>query len=281
MEQVLVKPFNKPYEVRNTMSAFSAKEVAALSGNTNVTGLKIHPLKTLIAARYPESEWDQAYIMAWQVLTAMATLTKRNTTDRLTWYWGIPYTPRTMIQAGVEQRVPYIATSANDESTLPGIWKHEHGRLLTLLNILATRDVNDEVYVAFELSEVRLFDFDVTGNHILLKWKAAPGVTKVIAENAMFIRTSLMPKGDKVKNSGLSGAHHNTGNKFSDMHGGKGIVEKSPRTEQKRPAAYTRGQTPVLAHVDDNPYNNRKGENAKRHNRRKAGGKNRRNHWDD
>lgn len=281
MEKVSVKPFTKPYEVRNTMSAFSAKEVAALTGNTNITGLKIHPLKTLIACRYPQSEWDQAYIMAWQILTAMAKLAKRPTTERITWYWGIPYSPRSLQREDGEFRIPYIATSADDEDTLPAIWKHEHNRLITLLKVLTGPQVGNDVYDAFELANVQLLDVDRSGHHVMLQWSAKAGTATHCANNAIFIRTTLIPKGEKVQNAGLSGAHHNTGNKFSDMHGGKGIVEKSPRAEQKRPGAYTRGQTPVLAHVDDNPYANRKGENAKRHNRRKAGGKNRRNHWDD
>lgn len=286
------KPFNKPYEDRNTMSAFSAKEVAVLSGNTNVVGLKIHPLKEFIARRYPQSEWDQAYIMAWQILTAMATLTKRNTTPRVTWYWGIPYTPRSYQKDGAEFRIPYIATSEADENTLPSIWKHEHGRLLTLLRALGSRPAGDDIYTEFELHEVRLNDVDRMGNHVQLSWRPKAGCAPFQATNAMFIRTSLQGKDDsglKVQNSGLTGAAR-ADNKITDMYGSKGVVglpkpgiddPKRRPLETRGERTYARGQTPVLTHVDDSPYSNRKGENAKRHDRRKAGGKNRRSKWDD
>lgn len=288
------KPFNKPYEDRNTMSAFSAKEVAVLSGNTNVVGLKIHPLKEFIARRYPQSEWDQAYIMAWQILTAMATLTKRNTTPRVTWYWGIPYTPRSYQKDGAEFRIPYIATSEADENTLPSIWKHEHGRLLTLLRALGSRPAGDDIYTEFELHEVRLNDVDRMGNHVQLSWRPKAGCAPFQATNAMFIRTSLQGKDDsglKVQNSGLSGAHH-TGNKFSDTFGGKGIVEMEPKFISKesvsRKARDTtadlvgRGPvTPLVFHFEDVPGGNRKGENAKRHNRRAKAKNKSRSKWDD
>lgn len=288
MENVSVKPFNKPYEVRNTMSAFSAKEVAALTGNTNVTGLKIHPLKTLIAFRYPQSEWDQAYIMAWQILTAMAKLAKRPTTERVTWYWGIPYSPRSIKREDGEFRIPYIATSADDEDTLPAIWKHEHNRLITLLKVLTGPQVGNDVYDAFELANVELLDVDRSGYHVMLQWSAKAGAAEHCANCAMFIRTSLIPKGEKVQNSGLTGAP--SGNKFTDRFGTKGIVEPTNkivrdtghrRKETGSETTYGRGQTPGLLHVDDYPYTSRKGENAKRHDRRNKSKSKNRSKWDD
>lgn len=283
MEKVSVKPFTKPYEVRNTMSAFSAKEVAALTGNTNITGLKIHPLKTLIACRYPQSEWDQAYIMAWQILTAMAKLAKRPTTERITWYWGIPYSPRSLQREDGEYRIPYIATSADDEDTLPAIWKHEHNRLITLLKVLTGPQVGNDVYDAFELANVQLLDVDRSGHHVMLQWSAKAGTATHCANNAMFIRTTLIPKGEKVQNAGLSGAHH-TGSKITDKYGTKGIVETLPRHKPARTDLNGPGRgftTPLAYHFDDAPSSNRKGENAKRHDRRNKGKNKKRSKWDD
>ena len=304
MEHVSVKPFNKPFEAHPTMSAFSAKEVAVLTGKANLSGLNIHPLKQLIAARYPQAEWDQAYIMAWQILSAMSKLAKRPTTSRVTWYWGIPYSPRTITRDGVEQRVPYIATSVEDEETLPAIWKHDHGRLLTMLKVLSSPAVGNDVYDEFDLEGIYLVDVDRAGCHIMLQWFAKEGTTAHRPANAMFIRTTLIPKGEKVQNAGMSGAHH-TGNKITDMHGSKGIVEMDPkfiskndvsRKDRKPKAEMTprhkpartdlngpgRGfTTPLVYHFDDVPGSNRKGENAKRHDRRNKGKNKNRSKWDD
>ena len=281
MEHVSVKPLNKPYEAHATMSAFSAKEVAVLTGNTAITGLKIHPLKTLIATRYPQSEWDQAYIMAWQILTAMSRLAKRPTTERITWYWGIPYAPRSIKKADGEYRIPYIATSADDEETLPSIWKHEHNRLMTMLKVLSSQEVNGEVYDAFDLAEIRLLDVDLSGYHVMLQWYGKEGTVEHNAANAIFIRTALMPKGEKVQNSGLTGAP--SGSKITDRFGSKGVVETTakPRKETGRETTYGRGQTPGILHTDDYPYTSRKGENAKRHDRRNKSKSKNRSKWDD
>jgi hypothetical protein len=291
MEHVSVKPFNKPYEAHVTMSAFSAKEVAVLTGNTNVTGLKIHPLKTLIASRYPQAEWDQAYIMAWQILTALSRLAKRPTTERVTWYWGIPYSPRSIKKADGEYRIPYIATSVDDEETLPSIWKHEHNRLMTMLKVLASPQVSNEVYDAFDLAEIRLIDVDLSGYHVMLQWYGKEGTVEHNAANAIFIRTALMPKGEKVQNSGLTGTP--SGNKITDFNAGKGVVELPPAraddakrrgVETRKPngeRTYSRGNTPVIQHVDDSPYTSRKGENAKRHDRRNKAKSKNRSKWDD
>ena len=288
MEKVSVKPFTKPYEVRNTMSAFSAKEVAALTGNTNITGLKIHPLKTLISCRYPQSEWDQAYIMAWQILTAMAKLAKRPTTERITWYWGIPYSPRSLQREDGEFRIPYIATSADDEDTLPAIWKHEHNRLITLLKVLTGPQVGNDVYDAFELANVQLLDVDRSGHHVMLQWSAKAGTATHCANNAMFIRTTLIPKGEKVQNSGLSGGP--SGGNVSHFNGGKHAISERPsfvsKESVRRPSENSDGmgrgmKTPLVFHYDAPPAGNRKGENAKRHDRRNKGKNKKRSKWDD
>ena len=85
------KPFNKPYEDRNTMSAFTQKEIAALTSGTVSSELKIAPLKSFIATTVTDrSEWDMMYITAWRVLSSMRALCERNTTDKIVYYWGHP-----------------------------------------------------------------------------------------------------------------------------------------------------------------------------------------------
>ena len=58
-----------------------------------------------------------------------------------------------------------------------------------------------------------------------------------------------------------------------------GSEQRSKATGGER--TYSRGNTPGIQHVDDSPFTNRKGENAKRHDRRKGKGKSRREKWDD
>ena len=221
--------------------------------------------------------------MAWQILTAMAKLAKRPTTERITWYWGIPYSPRSLQREDGEFRIPYIATSADDEDTLPAIWKHEHNRLITLLKVLTGPQVGNDVYDAFELANVQLLDVDRSGHHVMLQWSAKAGTATHCANNAMFIRTTLIPKGEKVQNAGLSGAHH-TGSKITDKYGTKGIVETLPRHKPARTDLNGPGRgftTPLVYHFDDVPGSNRKGENAKRHDRRNKGKNKNRSKWDD
>ena len=275
------KPFNKPYEDRNTMSAFTQKEIAALTSGTVSSELKIAPLKSFIAATVTDrSEWDMMYITAWRVLSSMRALCERNTTDKIVYYWGIPFTPRSFTdKSGQSIRVHCILSSEQDEQTLAGIWKHEHTRLLTLFSNLAD-PAWKVVLEDFKLEEILFESIDIQSDFKLLTWVAKDGSLPVIADNAIFVRTHMGPKAVKA-------AEPECGNvrtipkpkpQFSAPKVA-GSEQRSKATGGER--TYSRGNTPGFQHVDDSPFTNRKGENAKRHDRRKGKGKSRREKRDD
>lgn len=62
MEHTVRTPFNKPYEARNTMSAFTQKEIAALTSGTVSSELKKSPASFIAATVTDRSEWDMMYI---------------------------------------------------------------------------------------------------------------------------------------------------------------------------------------------------------------------------
>lgn len=270
---------------RNTMSAFTAKEVAALSGNANVVDIKINALKTFIAGQYPDqAKWDQMYIMAWQVLSAMQALSKRATTDRVIWNWGIPFTPRSYHDIN-QQEVPVrcIASSESDERHLTGVWKHEREPLMGLLYALADRKpqgVMDE----FEIDDLSMRDVDFHGKHVVLEWHGKN--VEHLATHRIFLITKFPTK-------------------TTDRHGGKGAVDGDydgnthrPRSFDKKVNVGTVGavstptertyRTPAAKPArpafqmplsGDGDSGGRKHDNAKRHARRKQN--HRRNRYDD
>lgn len=288
MENAVRTSFNKPFETRNTMSAFTQKEIAALTTSTKhlPADLKIPPLKAFIAEVVSDrAEWDTMYIAAWRILTSMRALCERNTTDKIIYYWGIPFTPRSFTDKnGQSVRVHCILSSEADEQQLMGIWKHDHGRLTTLFTALADPQYKN-VLEDFKLEEILFESIDLQSEYKLLTWVAKEGTLPIIADNAVFIRTAVQPRSDKAKRAPAgkpeSGNIHTIPKPKPHFANGKvaGTDQRNKATGGER--AYSRGNTPTLQHVDDSPYSNRKGENAKRHDRRKAGGKKRRNKWDD
>lgn len=266
---------------RNTMSAFTAKEVAALSGKANVVDIKINALKTFIAGHYPQQkDWDPMYIMAWQVLSAMQALSKRATTDRVIWNWGIPFTPRSYHDNN-QQEIPVrcICTSESDERQLTGVWKHEREPLMGLLYALADRKPQG-VLDEFEIDDISMRDMDIHGKHVVLEWHGKN--VAHLATHRIFLITKFPTK-------------------TTDVHGGKGIIgdhegntarprgfdkkmnvgtvgtptERTYRTPAVKPARPT-FQMPLTG---DGDSGGRKHDNAKRHARRKQN--HRRTRYDD
>lgn len=269
---------NKPYDARNTMSAFTQKEVAVLTGGS-FCELKVPPLKSFIAATVPDRcDWDAVYITAWRVLSSMRALCERNTTDKIVYYWGVPFTPRSYTDKnGQETRVHCILSSEQDEQTLVGIWKHEHSRLLTLLTNLADPKWKS-VLEDFKLEEILFEPVDIHAEYKLLTWVAKDESLPIIADNAIFIRTSMGPKTDKAARAPECGNVPKPKPHFSNAKVA-GSDQRSKATGAER--TYSRGNTPGILQADESPYTSRKGDNAKRHDRRSKGKNKQRSKWDD
>lgn len=274
-----------PTETRNVMSAFSQKEIAALLKPAQPTDLKINALKQFIARIVPEqAQWDQMYIMAWRALSSMRGLCERNTTDKVFWYWGVPYTPRNYTsKAGQNVQVRCMLSSEYDDTLLAGIWKHEHSRLLTLYTELAKPEARP-VWEEFMLGEILFESIDIQSDYKLLTWVAKDESLPIVADNGIFVRMATPgasvdkpecgsiftpPKPAPAKVSGT----------FSDVARMRVDVSRNPKRTDT--TAYSRGNAFGIQPTDESPYDSRKGANAKLHDRRNKAKSKQRSKWDD
>lgn len=133
----------------------------------------VEELKAVIAASFPEAEWNDWYCKTRTVMHAMKELSDYNTCKRMQgWIWDVPRTPEKLsFTATPDEQVNIVRVihPARYDEYLETIWNRPRPELTAIVDIIKKLTVTGGLYVG-GLKNVQCESVDVNHNYWELSW---------------------------------------------------------------------------------------------------------------